>query len=237
MRLAAGQFHPVKIIEVNMTDSSDNTVSKTDLEVLIATFDQKLQAREEKLLKEFDVRENKIHSSYAKKMKQFAPASDPSDEDVEVSPDKTVARKPTKREMELQDSVEKLIKRSEDAEKKALAAAQKNQFSEHLLKNGFAPEALDTVYTLQTAKEAFSQDELGNFQMKVNVDGANVVLPIEKAASYFAKSAEAKFFLAPKGVAGSGGKSPAETPSNNGKPKERVVVDWNAAAHDMGFKG
>jgi hypothetical protein len=213
-----------------MVDNNESAITKADIEVLLATqeqkFSEKLTAREAEFRKELDIQANKIHSSYAKKLKA-ANVETQEEDSTEGSP----SRRPTKRELELQENLEKMVRRAEEADKQAILAKQKNTFTDLLLKNGFNPEAVDTVHTLMSAKNAFTEDG----KMKVNVDGVEVALPFDSAVKQLVKSPEAKFFLAPKGANGSGSKPPIPTPSSNGN-KPKLDVDWAAIAHDIGFK-
>ena len=219
----------------------EENVSKADLQALMDTFKSQLEVQESKaqeretslkssFQKELEVQANKIHSSYAKKLKKLnLEPSDETPDDETTSEDGVVRRRPTKHELELQASVEKLVKRAEDGEKRARLANLRSDFTDHAVKNGVNPEAVDTIFTVMQAKGAFQDDgeELG-FKLKVNVDGAQVALPLDSAFKHYVKSPEAKFFLAPKGAAGSGSTQPNQTKATDGKPKPRVEVDWAA---------
>jgi hypothetical protein len=228
-----------------MTDEKD-FVSKADLDVFLASLKQEIAKRDDAMLKEFDVRENKIHSSYAKKMKAVDKTA--SEEDVV---DDSPSRRPTKRELELQSSMEKLVKELEDNKIRASAAERFKKVNESYLKNGINPKAVDMLYKIHSADQAFTEDEIGNLMMKVSVDGgAQVSLPIEKAMTYFTKSEQGQLFMAPKGAAGSGAKSQTATTNNgtsNNKQSDvplyqQVIgkdfqttpeVDWNSVRDSM----
>lgn len=199
-----------------------------DLLSKLEAFETKIEAVKASSKQELDIQANKIHSSYAKKIKELSKSSEDDDE-VVVPGVESKPRRPTKNELELQKSVETLVQRLEATEKKSRLATQRSATTEVLLKNGINPEAAGMVFDVLSAKGSFVDDADGNFKMKVNIDGADVNLPIESAVKHYVKSPEAKFFLAPKGAAGSGAKQPAAgvKDATDGKAKSGdLEVDW-----------
>lgn len=220
-----------------MSDNNDKPdfASKSDLQVLLANFEQKLSERDSVFKKELETQANQIHSSYAKKLKKLGVQENASVEEDDESP----TRKPTKRELELQTNLEKLLKEMDDTKARTKAAEMRTKVADALLKSGINPKAVDTLYTLLNAKGAFSEDEGGSLKMKVDVDGgANVALPLNDALKHYIKSDEGQLFLAPLGTNGSGAKSP--TPAKEAPPTNKPGValrlqdiDWNGVTDAM----
>jgi hypothetical protein len=211
-----------------MVDNNEgNFVSKDDLQVLMAQFTQKMADQQTEFAKQLDIQANKIHSSYAKKLKNLPSSSLSTEEVNEEAPEGAQSRKPTKRELELQDNVEKLVSRLEESDKKARLATQKSSFTDHALKAGFDQTAIDTLWKLQSANNAFVDDGENGFRMKVVHDGVEVALPLDSAMSKLANTPEAKFFLAPKGIGGSGGTKPQDIKTKS-PTKSPIEVDWGA---------
>ena len=170
-----------------MTDSNNtNTtdfVSKSDLQVLMATFKQEIAQMQSLHKAEMVEKENQIHSSYAKKLKKFG-VEDKAEDEAEDAP----SRKFSKREMEMQANVERLVKEIDETKARAKQAEQRTAITDHLIKGGINPKAVDTVYTLLQAKQALVEGEDGILRMKVTVDGgATVPLPVADALKHFVK--------------------------------------------------
>ena len=237
------EIHPEKKWKIQMTDNNDSNkpVSMADLNALLEAFNSKLeiaesksQEREKAFRAELDLQANKIHSSYAKKMKKLG------SQDEETEPDTEGTRRPTKRELELQDSIEKMIKKSEESERKARVANLRGTFAEQLVKSGVDPEAVDTIFTVMQAKGAFIDDgEDQPFKLKVNVDGVPVSLPLDSAIKHYVKSPEAKFYIKPIGAAGSGATPKQSVNKSTFTKNTAIEVDWAAAAKGLahGFDG
>jgi signal recognition particle GTPase len=183
-------------------------MAELTLEQVQALIDQKLAEQRTSLTKEFDIRENKIHASYAKKFKQDAPVEDDTS-------DTEPRRRLSKSEVEANQNVEKLVKMLESERSATRLANFKNTLTDHLLKNGINPEAVDTVYTVMKAKNAFVDDGENGFRVKVNVEGQELPLSPESAVKHYVSSPEAKFFLAPKGAAGTGAAKVVSNPGTN----------------------
>jgi signal recognition particle GTPase len=219
---------------------SSEFVSKSDLQVMMATFEQKMTERETSFKKELETQSNQIHSSYAKKLKKLGmdtSSTATSEEDPEdVSP--TSGRKPSKRELELQTNIEKLVKEMEDTKTRAKQAERRQTVTDQLLKSGVNPKAVDTVYTLFNARDALVEAEDGSLKLKVNVgeSASNVALPLTDALKHFMQSDEGQIFQTPLGTNGSGGKTPAAAKTSTDKdiPAYRKIdVDWAAVSDDM----
>lgn len=221
-----------------MSDDKPNFVSKDDLQVLIASFEQKMQDREDNFMKMLEKKENQIHSSYLQKMKKAGLEVTPSTEEDESTP----ARKPTKRELELQDNLEKLLKEMEDTKARTKAAEMRTKVNDTFLKSGINPKAVDSLYTLLNARGALSEDETGSLRMKVDVEGnASVALPLADALKRYVQSDEGQLFLAPLGTSGSGAKTPtAPKTAPEAAPKPKVAlrpqdIDWGNTGDTTGI--
>lgn len=208
--------------------------SKADLQVMFAAFEQKIGDMQKAHKTEMETQANQIHSSYSKKLKKLGLNESTNEEETEESP----TRKPTKRELELQTNLEKLVREMEDSKTRVKMAERKQTVSDQLLKGGINPKAVDTLYTLLNARNAFVDAEDGSLKLKVDVEGgANVALPLQDAIKHFVKSEEGQLFMAPLGAAGSGGKTPttsAKAGTGKDVPEYRKIdVNWNAVADDM----
>jgi hypothetical protein len=215
-------------------------VSKDDLKAFIASFEQKMADKETAFKKELEVKENAIHASYAKKLKKLGLDEASQDED---SPD----RKPTKREMELQSNVEKLVKRLEEGETRTKMAERRSSVQDQLIKSGINPKAVNTVYDLLNARQVFVEGEDGMLRMKVDAEGiGGVALPVSDALKHFTKSDEGQLFLAPKMTGGgSGAKNTTPSSVSNGtsgdekkpfNPYGNLEVDWAAIGREQFLK-
>jgi len=216
--------------------------TKSEIQVLLAAMQQesdaKLAAQEAKLLKEFDTQANKIHSSYAKQLKKAGINTAQADDEEEDSPN----RKPTKKELEMQANIEKLVREGEEAKAKAKDATQKQTVIDHLIKSGYKPEAVDTVYKIFRADNLISEDADGNLLLKVQPinSQAKVSLPITDALKHYAQSAEGKNFVPPLGAQGTGAKETNPTKTTNAtdnggnkRGSRNVIVNWEAVSQNQ----
>ena len=205
-------------------------VTKAEMQALLTgffnTFKQEFQTE---LTKDFDSRQNKIHSDYRNKFKKLG-----LDLDAEEQPRKTTS--------ETDEAIQKLLKRAEDADARAAAAEQaatmakhRNLASELMVKKGINPKALDMIHSLLDSRKSITADG----KWKVSVDGAEVALPMEQAVNYFVKSPEVEFFLEPK--TNGGGTKPSNPvdaarqgePNKSGRRLPKVNVDWSAVVKDQ----
>lgn len=214
--------------------------TKSEITVLLAALKQENEAnlatQRTELTKEFEVIANKIHSSYAKQLKKAGIATQ-SDNDDEDAP----THKPTKRELEMQTNIEKLVRERDEEKAIAKAATQKQAIVDQLLKGGFKQEAVETVHKLFRADNLISEDAEGNLLLKVTPTNsqARVSLPIAEALKHYGQSNEGKLYLQPLGTNGSGAKdAPANkvAPDNGGDNKRgsrNVTVNWDAVSHNL----
>lgn len=233
----------------------EQPLTKADLQVFLAALQQetdtKLATQRADLLKEFDTRENKIHSSYAKQLKKAGVNTQALADDDEDAP---LTHKPTKKELEMQANIEKLVRERDEEKATAKAATQKQAIIDQLIKSGFKNESVDTLHKLFRTDNLISEDEDGNLMLKVTPENskAKVSLPLEDALKHYSKSNEGKLFIAPLGTQGSGAKTNNSSNSNNTdnsqnnktplgreRPKwaQIATVDWAAVSKDQGDGG
>ena len=230
-----------------MTD--DNKTEQPDFNVLLASFQQqfetKLAEQATTLKKEFEIAANKIHSSYASKLKK---AGISEDED-----DKPATSKSSAKQAELEalvrqsnENIEKLMtsltekdKVIEQKENEKLLLTHKGSVVGELVKNGFNTVQAEAVYKLQNVDNAFVPDGKGGFNWKVKANGLDVALPVQEATKHFLKSDLAETFL-PAKTLGGGTKTPNPTDGSSSKDSStgnrrlpKVSVDWTAVNHDM----
>src|ERR1700688_665469 len=93
-----------------------------DMQVVLAQFEQRMADREAAFKKDMEVQANQIHSSYSKKLKKLGLEDKVADGAEE---DDSPNRKPTKKEMELTQTLEKMLKKTEEAELRAKQAQDK----------------------------------------------------------------------------------------------------------------
>lgn len=228
-----------------MVDNNPDFITKADLQVLLASVQQdfatKLDTERAEFKKELDIQANKIHSSYVKKLKATEPEGD-----------ETPKGKASKRELELEEIVRKnsetmveFLKREQEkdaevtaAKSEVVLANHKNNFTETLIKKGFSPTAVESIFKLQQFDKNFVEDGKGGFNWKVKHQGLEVALPIAQAAEYFVKSEVAEQFL-PGRTNGGGTKPSNPTFSKDGGDKgsnrriPTVNVDWANVINDM----
>lgn len=193
-----------------MSDNNDSPsyVTKEDLasllQVSLAGLEQKfsslIETQSQKYEKDWEIKANKIVSSYANKVKKTDASAEVVDNDDDSKP-----RKPTKHELELQANLEKLIKNQEEVAVRAKAAERYKSVSEAIIAGGLSPDSVDTLNTIWNAKNAFIEGDDGVLRLKVDVEGgANVALPLPDAIKHFSASKQGQFFVLPKGAKGAG---------------------------------
>ena len=228
----------------NANSGGSGTPDAPDFQTLFASFqqqmDQKLAEQAISLKKEFEVTANKIHSSYAAKLKKLGLSEE----------DEAPTSKGSKREQELEallresnDNVKKMMeqfaekdKLIEQKETEKLLLAHKNSVVGELVKSGLTPAQSDAIYKLQQVDNAFVPDGKGGFNWKVKANGLDVALPVAEATKHFLKSELAETFL-PAKTNGGGTKTPADN-ANTAKPDTgrrlpKIEVDWTSVNHDM----
>lgn len=223
---------------------TEPTGEQPNIQVLLASFqqqfDQKLADQAASFKKEFDEQANKIHSSYATKLKKMGLSSDDD--------------KPSSKQAELEalvrqsnDNIEKLMKTLSEKDKiieqketEKLLLSHKNTVVSELLKSGFNAAQAEAVYKLQSVDNAFVSDGKGGFNWKVKANGLDVALPVAEATKHFLKTELAETFLPPK-TAGGGSKTPLATDSGAKSTSNRrlpqVAVDWLSVVQDSGSGG
>jgi hypothetical protein len=216
-------------------------LTQDDLQVLLTSFKQEmqtsLQTQREELLKEFDIRENKIHSSYQKKLKNVSPdETEHKPKDARVAELEDLVRQSTQSASEFMKQINQRDQMLAESKQRETILSHKNTFTDTLVKAGFEPKTIDAIYKLQQFDKNFVEDGQGGFNWKVKANGVDVALPLEQAVKHFVKSDLAETFLPPK-TAGGGTKAPSETlrtPNPDGHRRlAKVEVDWGSVNKDM----
>lgn len=137
--------------------------------------------------------------------------------EVEAAPAATKGKIDPEKE-ELKKQVKLLMDRQAKADAEAAELKLQSTLRENFTKHGIDPRHVDHAIAYAKHNQLVKYDDDGNVVMKVN----QIDMPLQDAVAHWVKTDDAKLYLAPRNVQGSGQRGPVRAP-NTAAPNTSIV--------------
>lgn len=122
---------------------------------------------------------------------------------------------------ELKKQVKMLLDRQQKADAEAAELKLQTSLRDNFTKHGIDPRHVDHAIAFAKHNQLVRYDDDGSVVMKVN----QIDMPLQDAVAHWVKTDEAKLYLAPRGVQGSGQRGPVRAPSTATQNPSAVTKD------------